>query len=822
MNYAEFFQKATAKSFQPYPYQYDLANGLDVPVLLQVPTGLGKTEAAILGWLYKRFGHPDPKARISTPRRLVYCLPMRSLVEQTVDRVVSWCANLSLDDSVIVVALMGGETPTQWYLYPEKACILIGTQDMLLSRALNRGYGSSPFMWPIEYGLLNNDCQWVMDEVQLMTNGLPTSTQLAGLRRRLSTFGPTHTLWMSATVDPNWLGTADHQRPEPSQCMALGSADLSVPSLLQRFQARKTVTEAEDLSNAPGNRYARLAAEYVVDRHVPGTLTLVIVNRVERAQALHQALSNTRWVNMSAEKLLIHSRFRESDRKYKNQTLQQRIDPAAPGLVVIATQAVEAGVDISAHTLITELAPWPSMVQRFGRCNRTGEYEEGRVNWIDRGELSQDTAPYDPNEVEVARQRLRQLQGQSVGPSDLRGLPLASPQPKVVIRRRDVIGLFDTIPDLSGSYADVSQYVRGTDGRDVSVFWREVPSEGPEQAVTKPHHGEIVSIPIGGYTGGPKGIRDYLSEDKRVAWIWDVLDNQWRQVRSLEIYPGMTLMLDAQQGGYLQDAGWEPASKDPVSVVPRAIESGSVQEAEDGQSSDPGSTSRRTWVSLTDHTRHVESEIAILLEGLEEALEEPQIQEAVVLAARFHDIGKGHPAFQRMLKNGLPEGETSPANEVLWAKSPGKGQNERRHFRHELGSALAILQHVSGRDEAVRELAAYLAAAHHGKVRLGIRSLPGPRRFRGTLDSHPEPEFLLGYRISKPERLPKIDLGEEDEMNETVLDMTVAEIGINPAGSSSWLELSLDLLARLGPFRLAYLEAILRAGDMRASRQENE
>ncbi len=822
MNYAEFFQKATAKSFHPYPYQYDLAVGLDVPVLLQIPTGLGKTEAAILGWLYKRFSHPDPQARISTPRRLVYCLPMRSLVEQTVDRVVSWCANLSLNDSVNVVALMGGETPTQWYLYPEQVCILIGTQDMLLSRALNRGYGSSPFMWPIEYGLLNNDCQWVIDEVQLMNNGLPTSTQLAGLRCRLSTFGPAHTLWMSATVDSNWLETVDHQRPAQSQCMELGSADLTVPSLMQRFQARKTVTEAEGLSNAPGNRYLRLAADYVAESHVPGTLTLVIVNRVERAQALYQALSNPRWVKMSAEKLLIHSRFRESDRKSKSQALQQRIDLAAPGLVVIATQAVEAGVDISAHTLITELAPWPSMVQRFGRCNRTGEYEEGKVIWIDRGELSQDTAPYDPDEVEVARQRLRRLHGQSVGPSDLRGLPLANPQPKVVIRRRDICGLFDTVPDLSGSYADVSQYVRGTDGRDVSVFWREVPSEGPEHTMIKPHHGEIVSIPIGGYTGGPKGIRDYLSEDKRVAWIWDVLDNQWRQVRSLEIYPGMTLMLDAQQGGYLQDAGWEPASKDPVSVVPRAIESGSVEESEDGQSSDPGSTSRRTWVSLTDHTRHVESEIAILLEGLEEALEEPQIQEAVVLAARFHDVGKGHPAFQRMLKNGLPEGEASPANEVLWAKSPGKGQNERRHFRHELGSALAILQHVSGRDEAVRELAAYLAAAHHGKVRLGIRSLPGPRRFRGTLDSHPEPEFLLGYRISNPERLPKIDLGEEDEMNETVLDMTVAEIGINPAGSSSWLELSLDLLARLGPFRLAYLEAILRAGDMRASRQENE
>ncbi|MEJ1973484.1 MAG: hypothetical protein WDM96_13790 [Lacunisphaera sp.] len=37
-------------------------------------------------------------------------------------------------------------------------------------------------------------------------------------------------------------------------------------------------------------------------------------------------------------------------------------------------RAIEAGVDISARALITELAPWSSLVQRFGRCNRKGEF----------------------------------------------------------------------------------------------------------------------------------------------------------------------------------------------------------------------------------------------------------------------------------------------------------------------------------------------------------------------------------------------------------------------------------------------------------------
>ena len=41
---------------------------------------------------------------------------------------------------------------------PKRPAILIGTQDMLLSRALNRGYGMSRYRWPMHFGLLNNDC----------------------------------------------------------------------------------------------------------------------------------------------------------------------------------------------------------------------------------------------------------------------------------------------------------------------------------------------------------------------------------------------------------------------------------------------------------------------------------------------------------------------------------------------------------------------------------------------------------------------------------------------------------------------------------------
>ena len=802
MVYAGFFKKATG--FDPYPYQSRFAEDEDLPILLKVPTGAGKTEAATLGWLYQRCERPD-----STPRRLVYCLPMRTLVEQTVARVERWLKRLGMEDEVGVVTLMGGEPREQWYLEPEKPYIVVGTQDMLLSRALNRGYGMGYNMWPVEYGLLNNDCLWVMDEVQLMANGLPTSTQLAGLRGKLKTFGPARSIWMSATARSDWLDTIDHRAPAAARVMELGSADLADPRLGKRHNASKVV--AKDTVDF---KKQKEISELIAEKHESGMLTLAIVNTVERAQKLYAELVKPQNKLLhEVEKILVHSRFREDDRREKNRVIAKKLDPSGHGMVVVATQAVEAGVDISARTLITELAPWASMVQRFGRCNREGKQDQGDVLWID---VDKDTAPYESDDIDHAREIMESLQGKSVGPAALEemGDKMEGIDHRVVIRRRDVVGLFDTTPDLSGSYLDVSQYVRGTDETGVSVFWRDVPEGDPDEGEPRPRHNETVNVPLGGSRGGPKGIKDYLDSERK-AWIWDFLDSQWREILSREIHPGMTLMLDANQGGYDPDTGWDASSKEAVTVTE---EEG---DPEDGQGSEPTNT-RKRWVTLSRHSRNVEREAVAILGEMAEEITESEVREAVTLAALYHDAGKAHPAFQEILRQSLPEGESPRGEYEIMAKSPGNGRfgSDRRHFRHELGSALAVLEHASVSNDDVRDLAAYLAAAHHGKVRLGIRSLPGART--GNKDSNPDPDKLLGYPVSDYETLPSLDLGEGLLVPDTTLDMSIARMGMDQNDRRSWLERSLALLERLEPFRLAYLEAIVRAADMRASAEEQK
>jgi hypothetical protein len=140
------FRRATG--CDPYGYQRELGARDIPPSVIEVPTGSGKTMAVLLPWLC------DPVA----PRRLVYALPMRSLVEQTARLAVEALGRL--DDDTPVHVLMGGVDPADWRLDVDRRAVIVGTIDMLLSRALNRGYAESRFAWPVAFGLLNNDCRW--------------------------------------------------------------------------------------------------------------------------------------------------------------------------------------------------------------------------------------------------------------------------------------------------------------------------------------------------------------------------------------------------------------------------------------------------------------------------------------------------------------------------------------------------------------------------------------------------------------------------------------------------------------------------------------
>jgi len=801
LRFDTFFQSVTGNT--PYDYQSRLA-GSDSGTacrsqLINIPTGLGKTAAVVLAWLWNRVQIENP----TWPRRLVYCLPMRTLVEQTQIEVQKWLQNL-LTKSVELgikgqllgdlkwlaenspVLLMGGEDAGEWDVHPEKPAILIGTQDMLLSRALNRGYGMSRYRWPMHFGLLSNDCLWVMDETQLMGVGVETSAQLDGFRHdgKMQTFGGCPTWWMSATLDEARLATVDHPKPLggwPTEKLSDAEQTSGQPHRL--IAAQKKLSSAPlALNSTTQDSYAEQLAALIKDRHQRGTLTLVVVNRVSRAREVFGTLAGGKKPLYDAEKVaLIHSRFRPVDRQRHTQLLFGHGDR-----IVIATQAVEAGVDVSARLLVTELAPWSSLVQRMGRCNRRADIDDAQVLWVDiqpKDEKDDLLRPYSTAELGRARAAVRQLTNAS--PRALRDM--AVPPESVirpVIRRRDLVDLFDTTPDICGQDLDVSRYIRDGDDNDVQFFWRDI-GDAPSRGCKSPQRIELCRVSIGDAV-------KFFDRKTTHAWRWNPLEKKWETAEKPR--PGGVYLLATTSGGYNDDLGWTGDPKDKP--TPLSPEAGNPEAYDSEPESFSGSCQ-----SIAEHTQFVVRQttaLAAVLAG------NATFAAALGSAALWHDIGKAHDEFQKMLCNGDASREGT-----LWAKSADKdGRCERHGFRHELGSALAWLLKGPA-DAADRDLIAYLIAAHHGKVRLSIRSLPD------ETGNPQQPDALFARGIWQGDTLPAVALGGFTTP-EVELDLAFMKMGEGPRGAS-WLARTVALRDRLGPFLLAYLETLLRAADALAS-----
>jgi CRISPR-associated endonuclease/helicase Cas3 len=798
VSFDDYFKACSGKE-SARPYQRDLALGR-WPETLVVPTGFGKTAAVLAAWLWKVAAKKDTE----TPRRLIYCLPMRTLVEQTEVAAKRWVdetRKVFSDLDVSLDVLIGGRNDEPqgvpgWISNPDRPAIVIGTQDLLISAALMRGYGTSRYRWPVDFALLHNDALWVFDEVQLTGATLLTSVQLEAFRRGFGTGRESRTLWMSATLDPAWLKTVDFSPADPYR-----PHDLSVDDLAQAahlWTARKTLhafdLPAHDIVGKEGlGAYAAALATKARAVTKPGTNTIVFLNTVARAQAVYDALSK---ISDGVELLLAHSRFRAAERAGLLKKLDENLPTA--GRIVVATQALEAGVDVTSATMFTEIAPWSSLVQRFGRCNRYGECAEtgADVFWIDLPDDDKAARPYDPPDFDEARKKLATLS--ACGPADLAAIRPSKPSRGAVIRKRDLFDLFDTDPDLSGFDLDISPYVRDADDTDVRLFWRPVETDAPPSDAAEPAREELCPAPIGG--------AKLLLERKGVrAWLWNALTKEWQTVKKNEVFPGLVIWIDSAAGGYDPERGFDAAAKRPVDPI-----SGSgAPEPEPAvdMNGDRDAHTSEVRVSLAKHSAHVRDKVIELAETF--ALSQAE-RTLLAEAALWHDRGKAHAAFVALTTFALTDGVSPPLAKwpnVKGEKHPG---GARKYFRHELASALAYLNHHDWAPEA--SLGAYLIAAHHGKIRMRLRALPK--------EEQPVDGRLFARGVWDGDMLPETLLGDE-VVPETRLDLDLMKLGDGRCGPS-WSARTQRLLKDLGPFRLAWLEALLRIADWRASAAEEK
>lgn len=892
-----FFKTATRYDW--FPYQRRLAEDPEFANLLQVPTGTGKTAAAVLAWIWRRQKRPS-----ETPRRLVYCLPMRVLVEQTRASSVLWLHRLGLlagqaklDESgervveykpswgelgkIAVATLMGGDTDDQWREHPDRDLLLVGTQDMLISRALNRGYAAWPQDWPVDFGLLNIDALWVMDEVQLMG---PTGTTSAQLQFFADTYArlcahqplpPRRTLWMSATLGaatgsheaPAWMST-----PEWQTCMLRlpvagardhGSADDNDLLPGGEFNKRWTAPKHLDLHLRQGETESSLGKRRVKknakdqpstawtadspdlvecilreSKSSPGRTVLVFLNRVDRARALFDKI-RIRSANLESP-LLLHARFRPRDRKVAERRLTEPVPVG--GRIVVSTQVLEAGVDLDSQALFTEVCPWPSLVQRLGRLNRRGgqttapavvfdvplppqKESESAADYRDRAG-NEGSRPYDPADLAITRRHLATVasDGGSLSPRALSKIQTEIGLVGPVLRRFDLDDLFDTDPDLAGGHTDVAPFVRALDREvDAYVLWRRLKLRPDDQPPMDAD--EICAVPF-------YEVRDaFAGQD---LWILTLATGKrrgsaWRRARADEVRAGDTVMVDLSAGCYTEEAGWlgkGQAARRPGTWIDRwersdgerfrAWASGDSSsgapiftdldiidtrvDASRASGEDPRSYAKR-WMELDVHMDEAKKCAATIVASLNLPA---SLADSVCTAARWHDVGKAlerdvnggtRVPFQNMLlKAGVAEGG-APRAGVLYAKSNRRG-GPPSGFRHEVASTLAYLAQPDA-----DELVAYLVMAHHGKVRL----LPSPW-------DDDDPRDANGVQLN--DRVPTAALPDGTAAQSVQLDP--ARFLSSPL-HPGWQGRVGRLLRRLGPFGLAYLEALVRVADWRAS-----
>lgn len=343
-----------------FPYQAKVKTLIQggKSLILQAPTGAGKTRAALAPFIENFFDNTSD----DFPRKCIYAVPMRVLANQFVAEYGGLAASYQRRHGrELGVRIQTGEQPTDRQF---EADLTFATIDQVLSSFLHM-----PYSLPRKLANLNAGAvvasYLVFDEFHLFD---PMSTLPTTLEMLRMVSGVTPFILMTATFSGNMLGRL-------AECL---NAEVVPESQVER----------EEMLNLPVERSKKryyhwsdglLSADWIIKNH--NHRSMVVCNAVERAQKIYGELRNHPNLG-NTEVLLLHSRFLPQDRSAKEQRVRdlfgKSVDRTGGSAIIVATQVVEVGLDISAEALHTELAPANAVLQRAGRCARFQD-ETGHV-----------------------------------------------------------------------------------------------------------------------------------------------------------------------------------------------------------------------------------------------------------------------------------------------------------------------------------------------------------------------------------------------------------------------------------------------------------
>ncbi|MCD6591012.1 MAG: CRISPR-associated helicase Cas3' [Candidatus Aenigmarchaeota archaeon] len=310
------------------------------------PTGLGKTIAAILPFVETLSNGGNNKLR----SRIVYSLPIRALAKGVQEEFENF--------NIKAIIHHGDEPESKWFT--ERAIITTVDQYFTAFAGAQLSWSSATSHAAAGAALANYT---VFDEIHLLNpkNGLQLLFAVLKLRNRWNL----PTTVMTATLPNSVINFLE------TKC-GLVKIGASEKDIRDRDSWREVSLKLHDVE---------LDVEGLVG-FVKGHLdnygkAIVFVNTVERAISLYKKLKEDS--SLKNKILLAHSRFTKKHRKRIEEEIHLKFgrDSDFEGILV-TTQVAEAGLNISAPLVITELAPMDSLIQRAGRCVRFKE-NSGKV-----------------------------------------------------------------------------------------------------------------------------------------------------------------------------------------------------------------------------------------------------------------------------------------------------------------------------------------------------------------------------------------------------------------------------------------------------------
>lgn len=382
------------KTYDAYPYQVRTAETLlsGKNVVLRAPTGAGKTEAALGPYLLAR-----RQGRKDYPLRCIIASPMRTLAKDLFERVEAAAKRLNKAHNLnLKVKLHTGEDPADPLL---EADIIITTYDQLLSNYLHVPYSQSRRSHNIGAGGVVAS-YIVLDEFHLFD---PVRAFRTTLEMARALQGVTPFLFMTATL-------SEHLTQKLADAVG---AEFITP----------TASELATMHSQQKTRHFRrvdalLTAEAVADAHE--RRSIAIANTVDRVQMLYADLQRLKREGhpklKEAELVMLHSRYFPVHRNEHEVKLKELLGrESKKNVILVASQAIEVGIDISSERLHTELCPANALLQRAGRNARYGgECGVVSVYQLPEKDGKRDILPYKGQEdvIEATWQALAHLIGE--------------------------------------------------------------------------------------------------------------------------------------------------------------------------------------------------------------------------------------------------------------------------------------------------------------------------------------------------------------------------------------------------------------------------